>query len=77
MPHDPPASGFAQHPCSPSINTHRNALLTAEETAEFLRMHPSTVRRLLRQGKLPGSRIGRDWRVPAHSLPGTPPLIGS
>lgn len=37
-------------------------ILTAEEVAEFLRIHPYTVRRLAREGKLPGFRIGGQWR---------------
>ena len=37
-------------------------ILTAEEVAELLRIHPYTVRRLAREGKLPGFRIGGQWR---------------
>ena len=37
-------------------------ILTAEEIAEYLRIHPYTVRRLAREGKIPGSRIGGQWR---------------
>ena len=37
-------------------------ILTAEEVAEFLRIHPYTVRRLARAGKLPGFRVGGQWR---------------
>ena len=37
-------------------------VLTAEEVAEYLRIHPYTVRRLARDGKLPGFKVGGQWR---------------
>lgn len=39
------------------------ALLTAEEVGAVLRLHPTTVKLLLRQGELPGRKIGGQWRV--------------
>ena len=38
-------------------------LLTCEEAAEYLRIHPRTVGRLLNEGKLPGVKVGRQWRL--------------
>ena len=44
-------------------------LLTVEEAAGRLKMHPVTVRRLLRDGQLPGRKIGaRQWRISADVL---------
>lgn len=43
-------------------------LLTAQEAAQLLRLSEATVRRLIRQGKLPGTRIGRDYRIPRAQL---------
>jgi excisionase family DNA binding protein len=44
-------------------------LLTVEQAAQRLQMHADTVRRLLREGQLPGRKIGaRHWRVPADLL---------
>ncbi len=44
-------------------------LLTVEQAAERLQMHPDTVRRLLREGQLPGRKIGpRRWRISAAAL---------
>jgi excisionase family DNA binding protein len=41
-----------------------NALLTTDEAARFLGLSPFTVRRLLREGELPGSKVGkRRWRI--------------
>lgn len=37
-------------------------VLTADEVAEYLRIHPYTVRRLARAGKLPGFRVGGQWQ---------------
>lgn len=36
--------------------------MTVKEVAEYLRVHPTTVYRLLRQGGLPAFRVGADWR---------------
>ena len=38
-------------------------LMTCEEAATYLRLHPRTVGRLLAQGKLPGVKVGRQWRL--------------
>lgn len=37
-------------------------VLTAEEVAKYLRIHPYTVRRLAGKGKLPGFKVGGQWR---------------
>ena len=38
-------------------------LMTAEEVAEYLRIDLTTTREMLREGKLPGRKVGRAWRV--------------
>lgn len=43
------------------------ALLTVNEAAVALRLHPDTVRRHLRNGTIAGVRIGGVWRVPAEA----------
>ena len=47
-------------------------LLTTAEAADVLRCNPSTVRAMLRAGKLAGARVGAsdtgDWRIPRASL---------
>lgn len=44
-------------------------LLTVEQAAERLQMHPDTVRRMLREAQLPGRKIGaRQWRISADAL---------
>lgn len=37
-------------------------ILTLREVAELLRVHPNTVYRLARSGKLPAFKAGTDWR---------------
>jgi excisionase family DNA binding protein len=37
-------------------------VLTVNELAEYLRVHRSTIYRLLKKGQLPGFKIGSDWR---------------
>jgi excisionase family DNA binding protein len=38
-------------------------LLTPEESAAYLKMHVDSVRRLLRNRKLPGVKVGGSWRI--------------
>lgn len=40
-----------------------DAILTPEEAAEYLRVNPQTVYRRLREGFLPGAKVGRQWRI--------------
>lgn len=42
--------------------------LTAEQAAERLQLHPKTVRRLFRTGKLPAKKVGSEWRTTADAL---------
>jgi excisionase family DNA binding protein len=37
-------------------------IFTIKELSEHLRVHPTTIYRLLRQGLLPGFRVGSNWR---------------
>ena len=41
---------------------------TIEEVAEALKLHPYTVRRLCREGKLPGFKVGGQWRFHKESI---------
>lgn len=43
-------------------------VLTPEEVAEILKVTPATVRKLLRDGELPGRKIGKSWRVTRQAL---------
>ncbi|MBV8453562.1 MAG: helix-turn-helix domain-containing protein [Deltaproteobacteria bacterium] len=37
-------------------------IFTIKELSVYLRVHPTTIYRLLRQGRLPGFRVGSNWR---------------
>ena len=40
----------------------KSKLLTVDELSEHLRVHKTTIYRMLKEGKLPGFRVGTDWR---------------
>ena len=42
--------------------------LTLKELSIYLRVHPSTIYRLLRQGELPGFKLGSDWRFSLEAI---------
>jgi excisionase family DNA binding protein len=46
-------------------------VLTLAEAAAYLRVHRRTMGRLLRQGVVPGTKIGRQWRVRKAELDAT------
>ncbi len=43
-------------------------VLTVREVAAYLRVHSSTIYRLLKKGELPAFRIGSDWRFMADQI---------
>jgi excisionase family DNA binding protein len=43
-------------------------VLTISEVAEMLRVHPTTVYRLVKRGDLPGFKFGGNWRINRASL---------
>ena len=38
-------------------------IMTTDEVAEYLGLHPLTVRRLARDGEIPAFKVGRQWRI--------------
>jgi excisionase family DNA binding protein len=42
--------------------------LTVDEVAEYLQIHRTTVYRMLSERKLPGFRVGRDWRFNVEAV---------
>jgi excisionase family DNA binding protein len=44
------------------IPEKRPRIMTIEELAKYLRLHKSTVYRMVRQGEMPSSKIGNQWR---------------
>lgn len=43
-------------------------LLTAEEIASLLKLHPKTVLSMARSGSIPGFRMGKYWRFRASQI---------
>jgi excisionase family DNA binding protein len=43
-------------------------VLTVKQAADYLRLNFNTVKRLLSQGKLPGRKVGRQWRIDKDDL---------
>ena len=41
---------------------------TVEQIAQMLQMHPKTVQRYIREGKLRAVKVGKGWRVNGHDL---------
>jgi excisionase family DNA binding protein len=45
-----------------------SGVMTVDELAAYLKVHPSTIYRLLRRKGLPGFKIGSDWRFTTASI---------
>jgi excisionase family DNA binding protein len=45
-----------------------SSILTLQGLAEYLKVHPSTIYRLLKKKQLPAFKIGRDWRFNRESI---------
>lgn len=43
-------------------------IMTVDETARLLRIHPETLRERARQGKIPATKLGRQWRFVREQL---------
>lgn len=43
-------------------------LLDSDEAASLLKIHPKTLQRMARQGKIAGTQIGKLWRFRASDL---------
>ena len=41
---------------------------SAEQISQMLSLHPKTVQRYIREGKLRAAKIGKSWRVSGHDL---------
>lgn len=41
---------------------------TVEQISTMLNIHPKTIQRYIREGKLRASKIGKGWRVTGHDL---------
>lgn len=50
------------------MTRRRKRMLTIAEVADYLRVHPSTVYRLLKAKRIPALKVGSTWRVHPDEL---------
>jgi excisionase family DNA binding protein len=46
----------------------KNRILTVQELASYLQVHPSTIYRMLKKNQLPAFRVGSDWRFRVEAI---------
>ncbi len=44
------------------MDERRPRVMTIDEVAKYLRIHKSTIYRMVRQGLIPASKVGNRWR---------------
>ncbi len=52
----------------PRVDLPRKTVLTVPEVSHYLRVHPSTIYRMLKKHQLPAFRVGNDWRFRVEAL---------
>ncbi len=50
------------------IETVKTRVLTVQEVSKYLRVHPSTIYRMLKKNQLPAFRVGSDWRFTVEAI---------
>jgi excisionase family DNA binding protein len=51
-----------------SLSDVAPVLMTVHDLSIYLRVHPSTIYRLIRAGKLPAFKVGSDWRFKVEEI---------
>lgn len=54
---------------TPAGNTN-NAVMTLDELAVYLKIPKSTLYKLVQEGRLPGQKIGKQWRFARQAIDG-------
>jgi excisionase family DNA binding protein len=52
----------------PDLESTLPLVLTVAEVSDYLRVHPTTVYRLLRKKQLPAFRVGSEWRFSQEAI---------
>jgi len=52
----------------PDLDTVTQRVMTVQDVSSYLRVHPSTVYRLLKRNELPAFRVGSDWRFNVEAI---------
>ena len=50
------------------IEVLKGSVLTVQEVSSYLRVHPSTIYRMLKRNQLPAFRVGSDWRFTVEAI---------
>jgi excisionase family DNA binding protein len=50
------------------METVKTRVLTVQEVSKYLRVHPSTIYRMLKRNQLPAFRVGSDWRFTVEAI---------
>ncbi|WP_414645294.1 helix-turn-helix domain-containing protein [Candidatus Binatus sp.] len=45
-----------------------NRILTVRDVSNYLRVHPSTIYKMLKRNQLPAFRVGSDWRFTVEAI---------
>lgn len=64
----PTAKAVPQTPAKTDGVSQTDQIWDCQQAARFLRIHPVTVKRLARRGRLPGFRVGNRWRFRSSDL---------
>lgn len=43
-------------------------IYTVEQVSEMIRMHPKTIQRYIREGKINAQKVGKSWRITENDL---------
>ncbi len=46
----------------------RNRVMTVQEVSSYLRVHPSTIYRMIKKSQIPAFRVGSDWRFTVEEV---------
>jgi excisionase family DNA binding protein len=50
------------------LKVETSRVLTVKELSDYLKVHPSTIYRQLKRGRLPAFKVGSDWRFNIESI---------
>ena len=52
----------------PRVKMDNSRVMTVKELSDYLKVHPSTIYRQLKRGRLPAFKVGSDWRFNIESI---------
>jgi excisionase family DNA binding protein len=58
-----PIEGHIMYTLSANLTEEQQSFLTPQEVSDLLRVSIHTVRRWIKEGKLPAYKVGRAWRI--------------